>query len=165
MSVFILLLVLTLLQAPTTPADPPPAVRGDRFQLIVPQGWKTLNEGGFVLLQHTSGASLLVQRISRTTNLENYAHRQAERIMMPLGFAQIGEPVHFKDGTNEWVEFEITGNRLSNPHRIAYRVIRRSTSYYESVYEAPKEQFEILLTEAQGIIASVQTVTPARRRP
>ena len=46
-SVKILLLIFTLLQA-----SPPPApVRGDRFQIAVPQGWKVLNSGDDVILR------------------------------------------------------------------------------------------------------------------
>src|SRR6059036_3356263 len=98
----ILLLALAMLQIVQPPSGPP-SVRGDRFQVIVPQGWRTLNDGGFVLLGHSSGASLLVERIDRTNNLPAYAQRQAERIMLPLGFARIGEPRFFKDAHDEWV--------------------------------------------------------------
>src|SRR5256885_2214635 len=120
----ILLLALAMLQI-VQPPPGPPSVRGDRFQIIVPQGWKTLNDGGFVLLGHSSGASLLVQRISRTNNLPDYAQHQAERIMTPLGFAKLGEPRLFKDSHDEWVQYEILGNRISDRHRILYRVLRR----------------------------------------
>src|SRR2546422_885578 len=98
-----------MLQAVQTPPIASPAVRGDRFQIMVPQGWKTLNDGGYVLLEHSSGASLLVQRIDRTGNLSDFAQRQAERIMVPLGFAKLGEPRYFKDAHEEWVQYEIRG--------------------------------------------------------
>jgi hypothetical protein len=94
-------LIFVVLQA--TPSQAP-SVRGDRFQILVPQGWKVLNEGGYVLLQHSSGASLLVQRINRATNLQDYAQQQAERIMAPLGFATLGEPKSFKNAHDEWVQ-------------------------------------------------------------
>jgi hypothetical protein len=164
--VFVLLLILGLSQTAPSPTAVTPSVRGDRFQIIVPQGWKTLNEGGFVLLQHTSGASLLVQRINRTNTLVDYARRQAERIMMPLGFAKLGEPRHFKDRQDEWVQYEITGNRLADPHRIQYRVLRRDTGFFESIYEAHEDRFDMLLTEAEGIASSVQAIieTPRARR-
>src|SRR5262249_43334268 len=135
--------------------------RGDRFQIAVPQGWKTLNEGGFVLLQHSSGASLLVQRITRPANLQEYAQRQAERIMAPLGFAKLGEPRSFKDTHDEWVQYEIRGNRFTDHRRILYRVLRRDTGFFESVYEAREEDFDALLTEAQGIASSVQAIIQA----
>jgi hypothetical protein len=161
-----MLLILGLFQTAQTPPPVPPPVRGDRFEIIVPQGWKTLNEGGFVLLQHSSGASLLVQRTTRTNNLTEYARRQAERIMTPLGFAKLGEPRYFKDTRDEWVQYEILGNRLSDPHRILYRVLRRDAGYFESIYEASEDRFDVLLTEAQGIAASVQAIieTPPPRR-
>jgi hypothetical protein len=83
--------------------------------------------------------------------------------MMPLGFARLGEPVYFKEKQEEWVQYEIAGNRLADPHRIRYRVLRRDNSFFESVYEAPEDRFERLLTEAQGIAASVQTIVEAPR--
>src|ERR1051325_5094566 len=111
--------ILALFQtAPVTPGDParPVGVRGDRFQIFVPQGWKTLRDGAAVLLEHSSGASLLIQRTERTTNLADLARHQAERIMMPLGFAKLGDPRQFKDKHDEWVQYEIYGNRLDEPH-------------------------------------------------
>ena len=161
----ILFLLSVLLQAAQIPAASP-SVRGDRFQLVVPQGWKTLNEGSFVLLEHSSGASLLVERITRPTNLANYAQRQAERVMAPLGFAKLGEPRVFKDSHDEWVQYEITGNRITDHRRILYRVLRRDTNFFESIYEASENQFDVLLTEAQGIASSAQTLieTPPVRR-
>jgi len=160
----VLFLIFVLLQA--TPA-PAPTVRGDRFQILVPQGWKVLNEGGYVLLQHSSGASLLVQRINRATNLQDYAQQQAERIMAPLGFAKLGEPKSFKNAHDEWVQYEIRGNRLDEHRRILYQVLRRDTGYFESIYEAGEDRFDALLSEAQGIAISVQgqlAAPPARRR-
>jgi hypothetical protein len=143
-----------------------PAVRGDRFQIYVPQGWRTLNDGGYVLLEHSSGASLLVQRIIKPNNLPDYAQRQAERIMLPLGFAKLGEPQSFKNGSDEWIQYEIRGNRLTAHRHILYRVLRRETGFFEVVYEAAEDQFDLLLTEAEGITSSVQATIqapPARR--
>src|SRR5262245_53939557 len=122
---------------------------------MVPQGWKTLNDGGFVLLEHSTGASLLIQRVTRTNNLSDYAKRQAELIMLPLGFALMGEPRYFKDAHDEWIQYEILGNRISDRHRILYRVLRRDSGFFETVYEAKEDRFEVLLTEAQGIASSV----------
>ena len=162
-----LLLFLTF-QATQMPSAVTPPVRGDRFEIIVPQGWKTLNEGGYVLLEHSSGASLLIQRINRPSNLPEYAQRQAERVMLPLGFATLGEPRSFKEGRDEWVQYEIRGNRLTAHRRILYRVLRRDSNFFEVVYEAGEERFNTLLTEAQEIASSVQTIIeappPVRRR-
>jgi hypothetical protein len=163
--VHILLLVFVIVQAAQTPA-PPPSARGDRFQIMVPQGWKTLYDGGYVLLEHSSGASVMVERINRTTNLLDYAQRQAERIMSPLGFAKMAEPKHFKDTRDEWVQYEILGNRISDRHRILYRVLRRDSGFFELVYEAPEERFDSLITQATDIASSLQTIIeapPARR--
>jgi len=136
-------------------------VRGDRFQLIVPQGWKVLNEGNYVLLEHSMGASLLVQRISRPINLPEYAQRQAERIMLPLGFASLGEPKFFEDIKDEWVQYQIRGNRLTDHRRILYRVLRRNMNFFEFVYEAREDAFDVLLTEAEGMASSVQAIIEA----
>jgi hypothetical protein len=161
-----LLLLLAILQTEQAPSTLLTQARGDRFQIIVPQGWKTLNEGGYVLLAHSSGASVLVQRISRPGNLSNYAQRQAERIMMPLGFAKLGEPLSFRDSHDEWIQYAVEGNRLSTRRRILYRILRRDSAFFEIVYEAPEERFELLVTEAQSIASSVQTLitTPPTRR-
>jgi hypothetical protein len=144
-------------------------VRGDRFQVAVPQGWKTLvgGPGGDVLLEHSSGASLLLIRTTPTTSLDTFAQQHAESIMSPLGFAKLGEPRHFKDTHEEWVQYEIRGNRLSEHRRILYRAIRRGASCYELVYENSEDRFDVLLTEAQEIASSLQPVIeapPAARR-
>jgi len=160
-----LLIFLTVLQISQEPLAIP-AVRGDRFQIFVPQGWRTLNDGGYVLLEHSSGASLFVQRIIKPNNLPEYAQRQAERVMLPLGFARLGEPQSFKYGRDEWIQYEIRGNRLTAHRRILYRVLRRDTGFFEFVYEAGEDQFDLLLTEAEEISSSVQTIiqTPPARR-
>ena len=158
----ILLLVFAVLQTAQAPVPAaPPSARGDRFQIMVPQGWKTLYDGGYVLLEHSTGASVMVERINRTTNLLDYAQRQAERIMSPLGFAKMEEPKHFKDTHDEWVQYEILGNRISDRHRILYRVLRRDTGFFELVYEAPEERFDALVTEATEIASSVQSIIEA----
>jgi hypothetical protein len=158
----VLLLILAI-QAAT--------VRGDRFQIAVPQGWKTVEDGGTVLIEHASGASVLVLRSTLPRNLQDYAQKQAERIMAPLGFATIGEPRYFKDKDthDEWVEYEIRGNRLADHRRILYKALHRSSGLFEIVYESGEDNFEGLLTDAQSIASSVQALieapprTPARR--
>lgn len=163
-AVKILLLIFTALQV-SQPATP---VRGDRFQIAVPQGWKVLNAGDEVVLQHSSGASLLLLRATPAANLQDFAERQAERVMAPLGFAKLGEPQHFKGPNEEWVQYEIRGNRLDEPRRILYRAFRRGGSLFQVVYENSDDRFEMLLTEAQEIASSLQTLIqapPARKRP
>ena len=155
-----LLVVLAALQI-APPASAPAAVRGDRFQIAVPQGWKTLSGGGDVLLEHSTGASLLVRRVAQTKSLPDYAQQQAERVMTPLGFAKLGDPRFFKEGKDEWVQYEIRGNRLSEHRRILYRALRRGTAFFEFVFEAGEDRFDTLLTEAQGIASSVQAVIEA----
>ena len=163
-SVKILLLIFTALQV----AQPPTSVRGDRFQIAVPQGWKVLTAGTDVILEHSSGASLLLLRATPASNLHDFAERQAERIMSPLGFAKLGEPQHFKSANEEWVQYEIQGNRLDEHRRILYRAFRHSGGLFELVNENSEDRFEQLLTEAQEIVSSLQTLlqSPApKRRP
>jgi hypothetical protein len=163
-AVKILFLIFAALQA----AQAGTAVRGDRFQIAVPQGWKTLMAGSDVLLEHASGASLLLLRTAPTTRLENLAQDHAERIMSPLGFAKLGEPQHFKDAHGEWIQYDIRGNRLTEHRRILYRAIRRGASCFEVVYENSEDRFDVLVTEAEEIASSLQTVIetppPAARR-
>jgi hypothetical protein len=159
-----LLLVLYVLSQAPAPASSNLPVRADRFQLVVPQGWKILYEGTYVLLEHLSGASLLVERVDRISNMREYAMRQAERIMAPLGFAKLGDPRDFKDIHDEWIQYEIRGNRLADHRRILYRVLRRDTAFFEFVYEAREDSFETLLTDAEAIASSVQALIEARPR-
>jgi len=156
--VTILLLILAAVQVPEQASAP---VRGDRFQIAVPQGWRVLNDGGDIVLEHSSGASLLLLRASLTGRLEDFAQRQAERIMAPLGFAKLGEPQHFKATNEEWVQYEIHGNRLSEHRRILYRVFRRPSGLFELVYENSEDRFDQLLTETQEIASSLQTILQA----
>ena len=159
----ILLLILAAVQL--SPQAPTPA-RGDRFQIAVPQGWRILPGGSDVVLEHSSGASLLVLRAGLTGRLDDFAQRQAERIMTPLGFAKLSEPQHFKGTNEEWVQYEIWGNRLTEHRRILYRAFRRSSGLCELVYENNEDRFDQLLTEAQEIASSLQTIlqTPAPGR-
>ena len=169
MQVVVLILAALQIAQTTTPPPPVPATaRGDRFQIAVPQGWRILTAGSDVVIEHSSGASLLVLRTDPVKNLPEYALQQAERVMTPLGFAKLGEPRTFKETHEEWIEYEIRGNRLAAHRRILYRAMRRDSAFYSIVYEAGEDQYESLLTDAQGIASSVQAVIqapPARRAP
>ena len=81
--------------------------------------------------------------------------------MTPLGFAKLGEPRHFKDTHDEWVQYEIRGNRLTDHRRLLYRVLRRDVGFFEFIYEAREEEFDLFLTDAQGIASSVQALIEA----
>jgi hypothetical protein len=167
---FLLLIVAVLQTASTTPpaaAPAPVTVRGDRFQIAVPQGWKVLTSDADVILAHTSGASLLIVRVEAAKNLSEYAQQQAERIMSPLGFAKLSDPRNYKDAHDEWVEYEIRGTRQADHRRILYRALHRGTAFYGVVYEAGEDQYEALLTDAQSIAESVQNLiqSPPARRP
>ena len=92
--------------------------------------------------------------------------------MRPLGFAKLGEPRHFQDSDEEWIQYEIRGNRLSERRRILYRATRRKTAVFEIVYENSEDRFDVLLTEAQSLAASIlrgiedneRSAAAARRR-
>lgn len=150
-----ILLILALAQA-----APPSLARGDRFQIVVPQGWKVSRSGADVALEHSTGASLVVRRPVQTRNLDTYAFTSVERIMAPLGFAKFEDPRRFKDRNEEWVQYEIRGNRLSEHRRILYRAVRREAGVFEVVYESSETGFDVLLTEAQSIAASLQAMPP-----
>jgi hypothetical protein len=162
-SVRILLLIFTALQI----SRPATSVQGDRFQIAVPQGWKVLVAGSDVVLEHSSGASLLLLRATPTSNLPDFAERQAERIMSPLELGKLGEPKHFKSTNEEWVQYEIRGDRLDEHRRILYRAFRHGGALFELVYENTEDGFDQLLTEAQEIVSSLQTrmqtAAPKRR--
>ena len=119
---------------------------------------KTLNEGGFVCSSIPTGASLLVQRITRPANFSDYALHQAERIMMPLGSRSSRDPRALKDSHDEWVQYEIRGNRLTDHRRILYRAFRRDTGFFELIYEAREDDFDLLMTEAQSMASSIQAM-------
>jgi hypothetical protein len=160
--------VLILAAFQIAQSSPAATARGDRFQVAVPQGWRILTAGSDVVIEHSTGASLLVLRTQPVKNLTEYALQQAERVMSPLGFAKLGDPRAFKDTHQEWIEYEIRGNRLADHRRILYRAMRRDSSFYSIVYEANEDQFEALLTDAESIASSVQAVIeapPARRAP
>ena len=157
------ILILAALQI----AQSPSTARGDRFQIAVPQGWKVLTSGSDVVIEHSTGASLLVLRTDPVKNLAEYALQQAERVMSPLGFASLSDPHTFKDAHEEWIEYEIHGNRLADHRRLLYRAMRHDSSFYSIVYEAGEDQFDALLTDAHSIASSVQAVieAPPARRP
>src|SRR4051812_23968848 len=82
--------------------------------IIAPQGW-SIRDTGIPRLEHLTGASLLVIPGSRSVTLTGgYARDGAERIMKPLGFARLSEPTHFQNAEQEWIQYEIWGNRLSD---------------------------------------------------
>jgi len=150
MTVFLLL--LATLQLP----QPAQLVRTRTFQIMAPQGWVVVTTSGAILLNHASGASVFVNKSSQTENLKSYARRSAERIMAPLGFAKLQEPRHFAGNGQEWVQYEIRGNRLSDRRRILYRALMRKGGMVEFIYENSEERFDLLMTEAQAIASSLQ---------
>ena len=86
--------------------------------------------------------------------------------MTPLGFAKLGEARTFKDTRDEWIQYEIRGNRFTDHRRLLYRVLRRDTGFFELIYEAREDDFDLLMTEAQGMASSIQAMIenpPVRR--
>jgi hypothetical protein len=154
-----------------TPPPVPTVARGDRFQILVPQGWKVTRAAADVAIEHSTGASLLVRRPAQFRsegNLDTFAKDAVERIMAPLGFAKSDVPRRFRKGDEESVYYEIQGNRLSERRRILYRAVRHPKGVVEVVYEHSEERFDVLLIEAQSIASSLQilveTPVPDRRR-
>ena len=155
MLIRILLTVLAAIQSPR-PVD---VVRGGSFEITVPQGWTaSAVTGTLVRLDHSTGASLLIIRTRSAENLDSFAHRGAERIMAPLGFAKFEDPRHFSDSEKELVQYEIRGNRQSERRRILYRALRGKDGLFEVIYENNENRFDILLTEAQAIASSPQSI-------
>jgi hypothetical protein len=156
------LVILATIQV-SQPAQP---VRTRTFQIMAPQGWVVAETGAFIWLNHSTGASVMVIRSSQTEKLDGFARRGVERIMAPLGFAKFEEPRRFAGNGEEWVQYEIRGNRLSEHRRILYRAVLRKGGLIEFVYENSDDRFDVLLTEAQAIASSVQEIpeAPARRR-
>src|SRR5262245_14492176 len=91
----------------------PVIVRGSGYEITIPYGWKALMVSVDALLEHSDGASLRITRPYLREEFRNLTRRTAERLAAPLGFAKIGEPRRFRDSSQEWVEYDIRGNRLA----------------------------------------------------
>lgn len=139
-------------------AQPPTVIRGSDYEITVPYGWKALTVSGFARLEHSAGASLQITRPRPTEEFNSFVRRAAERLATPLGFAKIAEPRHFRDSSQEWFEYDIRGNRLSDRRRILYRAIRNESGLVEIVYENSEERFDVLLSEALSIASSWKSV-------
>ena len=146
------LFLLALIQLPQSAQ----LVRSRTFQIMAPQGWVVVTTGGGILLNHVTGASVLVNKFRQRENLDSFARRSAERIMAPLGFAKLQEPRRFAGNGEQWVQYEIRGNRLSDHRRILYRALMRKREMIEFIYENSEERFDLLMTEAQAIASSLQ---------
>lgn len=145
-------LVLQLVQQPAV-------IRGGDCEITVPYGWKALIVGcAAARLEHSAGASLRISRPRPSEDLDSFVGRAAERLATPLGFAKIAEPRHFRDSSQEWFEYDIRGNRLSERRRILYRAIRNESGLVEIVYENSEERFEVLLSDALSIASSLKSV-------
>ena len=125
---------------------------GRVVEISVPQGWTVETDSPvFLVVNHSTGASLRVVRNRGADELQSFAERGADRLANPLGFAQIGIPQHFNRGEEESFQYEIRGNRLAAHRRILYRATRDSTGIVEIIYEHSEDRFSVLLTEAQSI--------------
>ena len=146
-----LFLVFLAIQA----GQPPEFLRGRTLQIMAPHGWTVRERDVDAVLDHSTGASLRVVRFRQQEKIETFAREAVERVMRPLGFAKLGEARHFQDSDQEWVQYEVRGNRLSNRRRILYRAVRRQGALFEIVYENSEDRFDFLLTEAQSLSVSV----------
>jgi hypothetical protein len=150
-----LALVFVLFQV----TQPPNVIRGYDFEITVPHGWKALEANANVSrLEHSSGATLLVTKSRPTEEFDRYTRRAVERLANPLGFARIGEPRRFRDSNQEWVEYDVRGNRLAERRRILYRAIRNESGLTEIVYENSEDRFDVLLSEALSIASSLKSI-------
>ena len=139
--------------------QPPQVVRGGDYEITVPHGWtseRTLNRS--FNLTHTTGASLRVLTSRSTRNFRSYAQGVAENLANPLGFETISTPQHFSNAEQEWYEYDIRGNRLTDHRRLLYRAIRTTTGLTEIIFENSEERFETLLPEAMSIASSLKLV-------
>ena len=151
--------LLSFIFLPGQLTQPPAVIRGGDYEITVPYGWKALEVSyGFARLEHSAGASLQISRPRPSEDFDSFVRRAAERLANPLGFAKIGEPRHFRDSKQEWVEYDVRGNRLSEPRRILYRAIRNATGLTEIVYENSEDRFDILVSEALSIASSLKSV-------
>lgn len=148
-------LVLIIFQV----TQPPTVIRGYDFEITVPHGWVAKEAGVSVSwLEHSSGASLFVNKPRPTEEFDSYTRRAVERLANPLGFARIGEPRNFRDSNQQWVEYNVRGNRLTERRRILYRAIRNESGLTEIVYENSEDRFDILLSEALSIASSLKSI-------
>jgi hypothetical protein len=153
MVVAFILLFVQLTQAPVV-------VQSYDSEITVPHGWtmRVLNQG-FAWLDHASGATLRVTRSFRARRFETLPQQTAERLANPLGFATIGEPRHFSDSNQEWFEYDIRGNRLTDRRQILYRAIRNREGLTEITFESPEGRYDALISEALSIVASHKSIS------
>ena len=147
-----ILLFAQLAQAPTV-------VKGYGYEVTVPYGWKALDVGpGVTRLEHTTGATLLIANSRPTREFNSVTHDAAERLANPLGFATIGEPRHFRDSSQEWFEYDIRGNRLTDRRRILYRAIRSKSGLTEIIFVSAEKRYNALVNEALSIASSLKSI-------
>jgi hypothetical protein len=152
MVVAFILLFVQLNQAPAV-------VQRFGAEITVPHGWtaRDVNES-FAMLEHTSGATLLVTKARPAQEFRAATNNRAERIANPLGFATIGTPRHFKNPDQEWFEYDIRGNRLADRRRILYRAVVDKTGLTEIVFETPEGRYDALISEALAIAISHKSI-------
>ena len=124
---------------------------------ILPQGWTTPFIRDDSRVEHISGASLTIMRRRSPDPFDTFTRRAVEGIARPLGFARIGEPRHFRDSNQRWVEYQVRGNRLVNRRRILYRAVRTDVEFVEIIYENSEDRFEVLLSEALSIASTLES--------
>ena len=133
-------------------------------QPILPQGWTGLIfRGDLARLEHSSGATLNVARPRPSEDIDAHAYRTVERLASSLGFLRIGRPRHFIDSNQEWIEYDVRGNRLTERRRILYRAVRSETGFLEITYENSEERFDVLISEALSIVSSMESIRREER--
>ena len=139
-------------------AQTPQVFRDGDYEITVPHGWTADRFGRDATLKHTTGASLLIINSQSTNDFGGFTTQAAERFANPLGFATISQPRHFSNSSQEWYEYDIRGNRLTDHRRILYRAVRTKTGLSQIIFESAEDRFDILLPEALSIASSLKSV-------
>jgi hypothetical protein len=139
-------------------AQPPAVLQGGGYEITVPYGWTARMVTRDANLVHVSGATLMVMTSRGDQRVNNLIERTAEGLANPLGFATISKPRHFNNADQEWFEYDIRGNRLTDHRRILYRAVRTKTGLTEIIFESAEDRFDVLLPEALSIASSLKSV-------
>jgi len=136
----------------------PTVLQGGGYEITVPHGWTAQMVTRDARLVHVSGATLLVMTSHAGQRVDTLTQRTAEGLANPLGFATISKPRHFNNSDQEWFEYDIRGNRLTDHRRILYRAVRTTTGLTEIIFESAEDRFDALLPEALSIASSLKSV-------
>jgi len=153
-----MILVFIVLFAQAQTAQSSKVVLNGDYEITVPYGWTAEMVSRDAKLKHATGASLLVVNSRSTNDFRGFTEHAAEGFANPLGFATIGKPRHFSDSNQEWVEYDIRGNRLADRRRMLYRAVRSRSGLTQIIFESAEDRFDVLLPEALSIASSLKSI-------